>query len=574
MVRINKNQEEKIVRYCHELGYSAVFFSSLSSMLKAIGKKDCMLLSRNRFIRGVAKKLKWASSDPDVMAQKAEFYFPFKDSVILLAQKQIPVFFYNRIGKESGYGYADSAKARMQKGLSFPVMYAEMDKYEKDLRELFGPYYSRDYIEKIGKISQVIQKGECFCHEDCRGEYVNVIDGKRITCYQPEKYEKTIHIYGRCGAFGYAVEDKDTLPSQIQKKLIERGYRDVRVINHGLWGGDDSCIDHNFYHDAIRLKKGDIVVFYRKHFDKRLYRQLEKAGVSFKDITHVWHQHEEAKWCFYDRPGHMNYLGYQFVADAICDDLIEKNFDALPVEAELLKDFSARDLNQYLKQKVNTSFAEEIQHYVDGIISVRSVGENEVNGSIVMNCNPFTKGHRYLIEKAASQVDTLYVFVVEENKSFFTFEDRFEMVRAGVKDLPNVVTVPSGRFIISSLTFPEYFMKDYVKERDFDVSMDLEVFCKYIARPLHIIKRFAGEEPFDPVTSRYNENMHRILPEYGLEFCEIPRLAIDSGCIINATEVRRLLAANDFETLRDYVPDSTMKILKEKYSKNNGSNNA
>ena len=33
-------------------------------------------------------------------------------------------------------------------------------------------------------------------------------------------------------------------------------------------------------------------------------------------------------------------------------------------------------------------------------------------GAIVMNCNPFTMGHRYLIETAASQVDRLYVFVL------------------------------------------------------------------------------------------------------------------------------------------------------------------
>ena len=188
-----------------------------------------------------------------------------------------------------------------------------------------------------------------------------------------------------------------------------------------------------------------------------------------------------------------------------------------------------------------------------------------VNGSIVMNCNPFTKGHRYLIELAASKVDRLYIFVVKEDKSFFKFEDRFEMVRQGTMDLKNVVVVSSGKFIISSLTFPEYFMKDYVKEKNFDVSMDVETFCKYIAPPLHITKRFAGEEPFDPVTLNYNENMRRILPEYGMEFCEIPRLSLDEKRIINATEVRRLLKERDFDTIREYVPESTLSILQEKY---------
>ena len=139
------------------------------------------------------------------------------------------------------------------------------------------------------------------------------------------------------------------------------------------------------------------------------------------------------------------------------------------------------------------------------------------------------------------------------------------MVKNGTSDLKNVVVVSSGKFIISSLTFPEYFMKDYVKEKNFDVSMDVETFCKHIAPPLHIKKRFAGEEPFDPVTLNYNENMREILPKYGMEFCEIPRLAIDDSRVINATEVRRLLKERDFDAIKEYVPNSTLEILKAKY---------
>ena len=85
-----------------------------------------------------------------------------------------------------------------------------------------------------------------------------------------------------------------------------------------------------------------------------------------------------------------------------------------------------------------------------------------VNGAIVMNCNPFTRGHRYLIESAAKQVDTLYVFVVEEDKSFFPFTERLMLVRNGIKDLSNVIVLPSGKFMISSLTFPEYFVKKMI----------------------------------------------------------------------------------------------------------------
>ena len=95
--------------------------------------------------------------------------------------------------------------------------------------------------------------------------------------------------------------------------------------------------------------------------------------------------------------------------------------------------------------------------------------------------------------------------------------------------------------------------------------MDLEIFCKYIAAPLNIKKRFAGQEPFDPVTSNYNENMHKILPLYGMEFCEIPRLAIDDEHVINATEVRRLLKEGNLNVIKEYVPETTFNILRDKY---------
>ena len=140
------------------------------------------------------------------------------------------------------------------------------------------------------------------------------------------------------------------------------------------------------------------------------------------------------------------------------------------------------------------------------------------------------------------------------------------MVRAGTADLDNVVVVPSGKFIISAYTFPEYFMKDYVKEKNFDVSMDVTTFCRYIAPPLRIKTRFAGEEPFDPVTRNYNENMARILPEYGMTFTEVTRLAIDRERVINATRVRELLKSGAYDGLREYVPESTFRVLMEKYA--------
>ncbi|MCR4650155.1 MAG: adenylyltransferase/cytidyltransferase family protein [Lachnospiraceae bacterium] len=493
-------------------------------------------------------------------------FFALSDAFSLLHQKGVPVYYYNRIGKlKNGYQYSESEERRMKEGLSFPLMYRDIDKYETELKDIFGELYSREYIEEIGRIPQVIKVGSVYEHENYQSKLINVDDGKRVTLYQPADHTRSIHVYGRCGVFGYAVEDRDTLPSLLQKELIDNGITDVKVINHGLWGGEDEYLDHNFLQEAIGMKQGDIVLFYRMHFDKRLLAEFIKRGVRYKELTEEWHARKNEAVSFFDRPGHMNADGYKLVAKLICEDLMRTDLTCGEAE-ECESPITADNLNYYLKSQADDDLEEEVGKYINNINRDFPLQDNlQNNGAIVMNCNPFTYGHRYLIETAAAQVDRLYIFVVEEDRSFFRFEDRLEMVRRGTEDLNNVVIVPSGKFIISAYTFPEYFMKDYVKEKSFDVSMDVRTFCRYIAPPLNIRKRFAGEEPFDPVTGNYNENMARILPEYGMEFVEIPRLSLDGERVINATRVRELLKEKNTDELREYVPSGTLEVLMSKY---------
>lgn len=129
-----------------------------------------------------------------------------------------------------------------------------------------------------------------------------------------------------------------------------------------------------------------------------------------------------------------------------------------------------------------------------------------------MNSNPFTEGHRYLVEYALAYVSRLYIFVVEEDKSFFSFKDRFEMVKRGVEDLENVFVIRSGNMIISANTFPVYFRKEAIKkyEERALANVDLRVFAQYIAPVVNIRYRFVGEEPFDLVTKEYNRKMKGI----------------------------------------------------------------
>jgi [citrate (pro-3S)-lyase] ligase len=179
--------------------------------------------------------------------------------------------------------------------------------------------------------------------------------------------------------------------------------------------------------------------------------------------------------------------------------------------------------------------------------------------AIVMNCNPFTLGHRYLIETAAAQSHKVFVLVVEEDLSAFPFDVRFRLVREGTASFPNVVVIPGGRYVVSSLTFPSYFTRDAELSHAHS-SMDVEIFLKHIVPTLNIHRRYIGTEPFSPVTEIYNRTMKERLIPAGVEVMELPRLE-KSGVPISASRVRELLAQGDISAVKKLVPKTTFDYL-------------
>ena len=189
-----------------------------------------------------------------------------------------------------------------------------------------------------------------------------------------------------------------------------------------------------------------------------------------------------------------------------------------------------------------------------------------VNGAIVMNANPFTMGHRYLVEYACSNVNHLYVIVLEEDKSEIPFLDRLKMVYLGCKDIKNVTVIPGGNNVISNETFPEYFTKEELQDKEINAFKDIERFALYVAPEKGIKIRYVGEEPFDKVTKQYNEQMQRYLPRWGIELVEIPRKE-NNGMTISASNVRKAMHNNDWETVSKMVPKTTYNYLKDKLNK-------
>lgn len=183
-----------------------------------------------------------------------------------------------------------------------------------------------------------------------------------------------------------------------------------------------------------------------------------------------------------------------------------------------------------------------------------------VSGAIVMNANPFTLGHQYLVETAAGRCDTLHLFLLSEDASLVPFGVRKQLVQAGTAHLKNVVLHDSGPYIISNATFPSYFLKDDSAVIQGHAKLDLAIFVR-IARALGVTVRFVGEEPTSQVTGLYNEIMTAQLPENGIDCVILPRKEA-LGKAISASTVRAALQAGDWQTLSQLVPQTTLDYFR------------
>ena len=192
-------------------------------------------------------------------------------------------------------------------------------------------------------------------------------------------------------------------------------------------------------------------------------------------------------------------------------------------------------------------------NYLKNLEKTKSSG---VSAALVMNANPFTLGHQYLVETAAKNCDTLHLFVLSEDASLVPFAVRKRLVQAGIAHIPGVVLHDSGPYIISSATFPSYFLKDEAAVIDGHARLDLAVFTR-IAQALNVTHRFVGEEPTSQVTGLYNRIMAQELPKAGVQCHVIPRREA-GGKAISASTVRAALQNGDWDTLKALVPATTL----------------
>lgn len=187
-------------------------------------------------------------------------------------------------------------------------------------------------------------------------------------------------------------------------------------------------------------------------------------------------------------------------------------------------------------------------------------------GSLVMNCNPLTKGHLYLIEKASKENDLIIIFLVREERSFFSYKERLDLLKKGIStiDTDNILVFSGEDYIVSYATFPNYFKpKNNINFTRNFCKLDAKIFGKYIAKPFNIDKRYIGEEPYSKVTNEYNQVLKSVLPQYGVKVIEVGRKK-HNDIIISASLIREYIRKKNWEEIKLLVPKTTYDyIIKE-----------
>lgn len=229
-------------------------------------------------------------------------------------------------------------------------------------------------------------------------KYVNVDSfGQRPTESFPEKPYNTLHIFGDSIACTWEMADRHTLTNQLQE-LVKNKYR---VINYAVAGCGFENAGSNML--DVEFEPGDVIILlYHKGSYISVKKDLDHMGIPIVNLFPFFNApHSEE--IFFDRH-HPNPNGYKIIAKVIYDTISSNVNTEAPFQTHIL--FTPRNMHKPMPQQ------EELVAWVKEI----SVYRPRIGG-IVMNCNPFTLGHRYLIEQSASKVDKLFIFVVEEDKS-------------------------------------------------------------------------------------------------------------------------------------------------------------
>lgn len=512
-----------------------------------------------------------------------KIYFGYREVQKLMAQKNAN-FIYSFIPTALTTENPSEYEIRLQ-DLTYPAIHINNLHYRI---ESMLPAF--DFIEDIDckYVMELMSNMDLGFYRDCKTSdtvinkqtlFGNIVNNYRLVVDTPKEYDNTIYLCGVCMAFGVYAEDKHSIGSFLQahlnSSLLNNKKYKVAVLAPVFYTKEE-LLD---YVQSLDLKEGDCVMYFDflfGVFETKSIGYVETVIGSMEnmqciDLQRLFNRPHNLGQIFVDYC-HMTGKAYKVAAEEIYKRLtnIEASDSNEAQEKSVQKTTFDSHIISETRKLPNSAPANDIfknnkefSQYLEDLDKIKQTDKYKNIGAIIMNCNPFTLGHRYLIEQASSQVDLLYIFLVSEDKSFFSFDDRLDLVIKGTADLKNVIILPSGKFVLSNITFADYFSKENIT-KTVDPSIDVKLFARDIAPVLGIKKRFVGNEPYCQVTNMYNESMRIILPKYDIEYVEIERK--EQGLEpISASRVRKLLKDKNFDDIAKIVPKITLDYLIELY---------
>lgn len=429
--------------------------------------------------------------------------------------------------------------ARLQK---YPLSLKEPWPRENDNRNFYDDLYkNEDYVKEIAQ-REMDQIPALNYKNNVTGKYCKARDGRRITCFQPEKFIGTIYLCGQCAVLGRFVEDQYTIASILQKKLLESGYA-YRVENYGDMMRVPYPIDEKL-EEMGQLFTNDIII-YMATADKRI---VDIQGG--KSVEKIYEEHHTPSTWVTDSYWHCNHK----VTQVFADDIFKM------IEPCLAKE---KSVNERISLIIREKMTEYIQNkYLKQTFIDFDAEKYRTIGAIIMEYDPFDNRHRYMIEQAKQKVEFLILFVMEEDKGIghsclFSFEERFKSVSEGVKDLENIMVVSGGSFVCSGIAFPCYLVRTRKNVAIYS-KYDIDVFVNHIARPLHITHCFIEKEPDSENVKIHNAVMKDILSQSGISCVEIPE---PDGVKVSTSVIQKYLRNEEYDKAFEMLPESTRRIL-------------
>lgn len=382
------------------------------------------------------------------------------------------------------------------------------------------------------------------------GDSYNFTNGFRVVNNVKDTASNNIYFFGSCISCSAWTRDQDTLCNQVAKKISN---------HYNVHSRTNNIENMNLIMRECSFKKNDIVVLF---FDSS-YKHYNLNNVYFFDLNKSLQSVPDlGKHMLDGMWEHLDKEAYKVLSKHIVDFLYEKNLISQKIIDENIAESDSFSLAHFGKRPMSVQMYED-NNFKKWLYKISILRKEGINGAIVMNCNPMTLGHMYLIEQAKTKVDNLYIFIVEEDSSEIPFLDRIDIVKNNLKNMENVFVLPSGKYVLSAVTLQGYFTKKDFHGMSIDASEDLELFLT-IAQFMNITYRFVGSEPRDKFTRLYNEAMKEKLPQYGVEVIEIDRLQINYN-YVSASDVRQYIAEKDWNAIQKIVPAYTYYYLMSFY---------